>query len=167
MKKKSTKYWSFESNYNLVDGWKKPTKQCPIDYSFVHDGRAHILADYVLIHEDNLPDIPDQYLENADIDDLGTLIGNEITNIIKNSMPKVLVWEYEDKNLLPSAVDIDGFSNNPNSCIPLQNMFLLAGYDDIKKTIEYERKGTTNKFQNFLDRVANKTTKHFKNVWKE
>jgi energy-coupling factor transporter ATP-binding protein EcfA2 len=64
---------------------------------------------------------------------------------------------------------LDSLSDNPDTCIPLKNMFLLAGIEEgnIKVSLTKAREGTDNQFQNDLDRIADKTTSHFKAVWKE
>ena len=78
-----------------------------------------------------------------------------------------MTWVYDEDSLLPNSIKIAEFCEKPDSYTPLKNMFILAGIDDIKKSIEDARKGTDNQFQNYLNRVAKKTTNHFRNVWKE
>lgn len=161
------KYWRLESKYKLLSDWKKPTSACPQDYNVELMGEQHTLAHYKLIQVTDLPDVPEGYLEIAKINDLAELTGDVITEIVEKNLPDTLFWEYDEKNLLPSSVKIEEFSDNPDSCIPLKNMFALAKIDNIKASIDDAKEGTANQFQNYLDRVAKQTTNHFRKVWKE
>ena len=87
-----------------------------------------------------------------------------ITKIVKKNLPDTLFWEYDDVNLLPNSVLIDEFSNNPDSCPPLRNMFGLADIDDIKASIDEKRQGTNNQFQHYLHRFAMKLTIHVREI---
>lgn len=164
---KSFNYWKLDSEYRLLGGWKKPTSACPQDFNVELKGQQHKLAEYKLVRAADLADIPEGYLEDAKLDDLAALSGNAITEIIEENLPDALFWEYDEENLLPNFVKIADFSAKPESCTPLKNMFTLAGIDDIKTSIDDARKGTDNQFQNYLDRIAKKTTNHFREVWKE
>ncbi len=166
---KSFKYWILPSTYKLITGWKKPTASCPQDFQVELKGEKYQVAQYKLIREADFADIPEGYLEEAKINDLAKLSGSAITTITKERLPEALFWKYDEDNLLPSSVKIDEFSNSPDSCMPLRHMFVLAGIgvDEIKASIEMARKGTDNQFQNYLNRIAKKTTNHFWAVWKE
>ena len=164
---KIPQYWSLQDNYELLPGWKKPTNLCPSDFSIGLDGQNYELANYALMHAADLPSIPDEYWEDAEINDLASLHGQTISEITKKYLPKALFWEYDESNFLPESVGIVEFSQNPDSCIPLRNMFTLANIEDIKQSIDLAREGSKNQFQNYLDNIAEQTTKHFRNVWKE
>lgn len=160
-------YWALGVKYGLLPGWKKPTPACPADFVVELSGKKYQLSQYKLLKASDFQDVPPEYLEDANIKDLSRLTGEIIIELAKNNVPKTLMWEYDEGNLLPSSVKIPDFSANPESCIPLKNMFLLAGVDDIKSGLDSARQGTDNQFQNYLDRVAKKTTNHFRKVWKE
>lgn len=164
---KSFSYWKLRRKYKFLPGWKKPTSTCPPDYKVELKGEQYTLSEYTLIRASDFPEVPDGYLEDTTITDLAQLTGGIITNIVEENLPDTLFWEYDEENLLPSAVKIEEFSNNPDSCIPLQNMFTLAGIDDIKAGLDDAKAGTNNQFQNYLNRIAKKSTNHFRNVWKE
>jgi len=164
---KSFRYWSMDSKYKLISGWKKPTGACPADYTLELDGEKIKLSQYKLIRASDYTGIPETHIEDATLSDLSSFVGTTITEITKENLPDTLFWEYDEDNLLPSSVKIAEFSANPDICIPLKNMFGLAGITDIKSSIEDKRKGTDNQFQNYLNGVAKKTTNHFRNVWKE
>ena len=167
---KETKYftsWTLPEQHQLIDGWKKPTTACPSDYATYIKDKSYNLADYKFVRAKDFPDVPELYLEDATIDDLSQLIRVALVEITKDALPDTLFWEYDEDNLLPNSIKIDAFINDPLTCIPLQNMFLLSGITDIKIDVQVARKGTDNQFQNYLDRIARKTTAHFKSVWKE
>lgn len=167
MENKSFKYWSFDSKLKLVDGWKKPTAACPADYSVELKGENIKLSQFKLIRVSDFTGIPENYLEDAGISDFESLVGSAITEVTEENLPDTLFWEYDEENLLPNSVVISSFADKPDTCIPLKNMFLLAGINDIKSSIEDKRKGTHNQFQNYLNGIAKKTTNHFRSVWKE
>lgn len=163
--KKSFRYWSVSSK--LLAGWKKPTSACPADFSIEIEGQKYLLSKYKLIRSADFGEVPAGYLEDAVMDDLASLSGDAVIAITKENLPDTLFWEYDESNLLPSAVNIAAFSANPSTCIPLKNMFTLAGITDIASSITNARARGNNQFQNYLDGIAKKTTTHFRNVWKE
>ena len=166
-KEKTFKHWSLGDNYTLLDGWKRPTNLCPPDFRFEVGDDSYELAQYKLVRAADFPNIPDEYLEDAEIGDLEELHGQAIIEIIRENLPNVLFWEYDERNFLPDSVGIAEFSENPDSCIPLKNMFSLADIENIKQSIDRAREGSDNQFQSYLDRIANKATKHLRKVWKE
>lgn len=164
---KSFSYWAIDNKYKLLAGWKKPTSACPADFSVELKGQNYQLSQYKLIRVADFANIPPEYLEDAIISDLNTLSGEVITTITEENLPEILFWEYDEDNLLPSAVKIDEFSADPNICTPLKNMFTLAGITEISTGIASAKARGNNQFQNYLDGIARKTTTHFRNVWKE
>lgn len=162
---KSFKYWVVSNR--LLAGWKKPTSVCPPDFAFGHKSQNYQVSQYKLIRGADFPDIPAEYLEDAEINDLTKLSGEAITSITKENLPSLLFWEYDENNLLPNSVNIDSFSSDPNTCIPLKNMFLLAGITDIATSIASAKARGNNQFQNYLNGIARKNTDHFRSVWKE
>ena len=164
---KSFSYWSIDSKYKLLTGWKKPTSACPADFSVELKGQSYQLSQYKLIRAADFSDIPPEYLEDAKISDLTMLSGEVITTITEENLPDTLFWEYNEDNLLPSSVKIEAFSADPDTCVPLKNMFTLAGITDISTSIASAKARGNNQFQNYLDGIAKKNTTHFRNVWKE
>jgi len=159
--------WSFDNKYKLLSGYKKPTSACPTDFIVELKGQKYQLSQYKLIRAVDFKDVPETYLEDATQEDLSSLVSDAIIQITKDNVPDTRFWEYSEDNLLPSHVIINDFANNPDTCIPLKNMFALAGITEIKSSIDEKRKGTDNQFQNYLNGVAKKTTNHFRSVWKE
>ena len=165
--KKTFKYWALGKNYKILPGWKKPTNLCPSGFSVDLGDHSYELAQYKLVRAADFSDIPDGYLEDAEIGDLGKLHGQTVMEITRENLPKALFWEYDESSFLPDSVGIAEFSEDPDSCIPLKNMFSLANIENIKQSIDRARKGSDNKFQSYLDRIANKATRHLRKVWKE
>lgn len=165
--KKSFRYWSYGEEFELLKGWQKPTKACPADFVVQLKGQDYQLAKYKFVRRRDLKDVPENYLEDALITDLTTLLGRSILSITEGNLPGTLFWEYDEDNVLPNSVKIQEFADDPSSCAPLARMFILAGVDDIKASLEEKRRLTHNQFQNYLNNVARKTTNHFRNVWKD
>lgn len=166
--KKSPKYWTIDNTYKVLTNWKKPSESCPADYNVQVGGTAVPLKNYVLINASEHTDIPETHLAEVDADYVNTLVGNEITKIVPKSLPKVIFWKYDEQNLLPPTINLDAFASNPDSIVPLKNMFTLAGVTDIAGEIAKARQVVGgNKLRNLLYRVAEHSTKHFRNVWKE
>lgn len=165
--KKKFNYWSFDEKYQLLENWKKPTSTCPADFQIELKGRKYQLSQCKLVRASDIENIPDGYLEDASIKEFEELVGNAITEITKENLPKALSWEYDEENILPGFVKITEFADNPDTCVPLRNMFTLAGIKDIKGGLEEKSKLSNNQFQNYLKNIAKKTTSHFRSVWKE
>lgn len=165
---KTAKYWALTTQ-KLVPGWKKPSSQCPDDYMVPVGAETKKLKDFKLVRALDFQDIPVDYLEEASIEVLGSLIGNNVTRIVKEKLPETVFWKYEESDLLPNSIDISAFADKPASYPPLRNMFILAGIpeEDIKTNLGNALKGTPNQIQNYFNHIADQTTDHFKNVWEE
>lgn len=161
--KKSLRYYSFAQHYKLLEGWKRVTENLVFD----QNEQQHEVVQNTLVRTADFSNIPDECLEDAKIEDLINLYGTAICEIIGKNLPKTLFWEYNKANFLPESVEIEAFSQNPDSCAPLKNMFVLANIENIKESLEHAQARSYNQFGNFLKRIAEKTTKHFRNVWKE
>lgn len=163
---RKARYWEVKGT--ILSGWERVSKTCPPDFKVQIDEEEFILSEYVLVRTADIEtDIPEGYLEKASKSDLESIIGDATKDITENALPDVTFWEYDEENLLPAEVDISTFVADVNSCVPLKNMFTLAGHTNIASDISGARDRGKNQFQNFLDSVAEKTTKHFRNIWKE
>lgn len=164
--KKEAAIWKLGDNYKIHDTWKKPSESCPPTYTIsLSDGTSITIAKRI-ININDYPDIPSEYLTDATPDDINTMVGSQIVDLVSNGLPDCTYWIYSEKNLLPGKIDLNGFMNNPSSCLPLKHMFELAEITDIAKAITDEQK-RPNGLRNLLKRVADRTTKHIRNVWKE
>ena len=167
------------------DEWFKPTEHCPSEIF-----KNHLLTEDTLIHRSKLDEINtyDEGDESPVAEDYGRyLFGDEglfqkitvkdwqsrfqkiISNALQELLPNVLFWDYRESELLPEKVDISSFRSDPNSCIPLKNMFLLYGIeeDEIGDFVESDLiKGSRNRCRNALNKIALATTTYFKSVWR-
>jgi len=167
-KSKTTTYWGLNNSYKIAPGWKKPTDMCPPDYfTTLQTGEKVTLKNYSLIDESICADVQKEYLADIDAKYVNDIVGSETGKFIGSNIPKTLFWLYDENNLLPPSIGMTAFSANPEICQPLKNMFLLAGYLDIGKSINDAKQGSRNSLLNLLNNVAHKTTLHFHNVWKE
>ena len=79
-------------------------------------------------------------------------------------------WRYNAKEHdLPRNIGRDAFSNDPDSCIPLKNMFLLADIQEkeIHRKISEAYNLGPNRFKSLLDDINEKTNDYIKESWKE
>lgn len=164
---KSGSYWELKGSYEVLKNWKKPSVNCPADYNVQIGTTLALLKNFSLVNTQDYTDIPETYLEDVDAEYVNEVIGEEIVKFVPQALPKVIFWQYDEKNLLPPSVDINTFAANPDSCIPLKNMFMLAGVKNIGTEIKQAKEISANKLRNLLRRVATHTTTHFRNVWKE
>lgn len=165
---KKASYWSLDDDYSILADWKKPAEACPKDFTIDTKGTEKLtIANYSIIYKPDHQDIPEEYLTDASVEDINELLGAEIIKVVNEKLPKCLFWVYDEKYLLPASLKIDDFSANPDVCVPLKNMFILAGVTDIPTAINNAKQSSRNSLTNFLKSVANKTTKHFRDVWKE
>lgn len=101
-------------------------------------------------------------------EDLNDLVAVQFNALLEASMPDVVFWEYDEDQLLPEKIRTTEFSSNPDSCVPLKNMFELAGIDEdeIEKTIDAASEHSKG-VRNLLRRVSAASTRHLHQVWKE
>jgi|GEM_PF-433137 len=165
--KKNGSHWSIGSEYKLLPNWKKVSDKCPADFKISFGSGEVTLKNYKLINEDDFEDIPEEYLEDTDAKYVNQLIGGEIADYVEENIPEVIFWQYDEQHLLPPTINIDTFIADPDTCIPLKNMFTLAGIEDISGEIKKARDISPNKLRNLLRRVSTHTTTHFQSVWKE
>ncbi|WP_158989781.1 ATP-dependent endonuclease [Mucilaginibacter sp. L196] len=161
-KSKAYSYWTLDSKFKLLNFIKK-------NKSYIKpNATENITVDNALfIDTEGVESIIAESYTTANISELHTLIGSEIKQIVKAKIPTLMYWQYDESNLLPATINIDEFAADPDTCIPLKNLFKIAGIKDITKEITNAQVGSKNKIRNLLDRVADHGTKHFRAVWKE
>lgn len=109
-------------------------------------------------------DVDESYYKIYSVEDIKTLFVQNFLDFIKNNLPKTILWEYDDKYLIPQATDLQDFINNPEEYLPLQNIFNLAGYTDIKLAFE-NAMDEDGDYINLLDNVSQVATKEFAKKW--
>lgn len=160
-KEKSARHWALlGSHYTVSKAWKKVPKNWAQFSKFDNSSFKYIcIEDYPEFQDTNeLEDIP--------FNEINSVVGSEIVQIIKDNLFDCIIWNYSDSNLLPGRIDIESFKANPSICEPLSNIFYLAGFTDISKTIS-DAQNKTNGMKNLLRRLSDKSTKHLRKVWPE
>ncbi|WP_027327127.1 ATP-dependent nuclease [Helicobacter pametensis] len=76
------------------------------------------------------------------------------------------MWSYKKEYLLPPNVELDRFFSDPNTCIPLKNLFHLGGVKNIVETYN-QTNGDSKQVRTLLKRVQNKATEKFREIWKD
>jgi len=164
--KKENAYWTLSDGYNVHDTWKKPSATCPPTYTIILSDNTNTTIAKHIINIEDYPEIPADYLTDVTPDDINAIVGSQISNLVTAGLPDCTYWVYNERNLLPGKIELSGFISNPSTCLPLKHMFELADIKDIAKAITDEQK-RPNGLRNLLRRVADRTTKHIRNVWKE
>lgn len=158
----------FEDEPKLLGSWKKPSSKCPEDFMVIDkEGASVPLKQFSLINAFDNEDIDEAYLHPASIQDLFRLVKNEIVNLIESEMTDCIYWKYSSEYLLPPEIKLDDFATDPNICIPLKNMFELAGYSNISEVINDAKQRPKTELRNLLNRIATKATEQFQSIWKE
>jgi predicted ATP-dependent endonuclease of OLD family len=130
------------------------------------NGKEEDVTKYRFFDIEEISEDQKNKFSEINIEGLHALIGAEIVNIIKSKLPECLTWQYSDANLLPGKIDYNNFKTQPDSCIPLKNMFLLSGISDITKEITIAE-SKTNGTKNLLNKVAKNTTNYIQKAWPE
>ncbi|MCM8833236.1 MAG: ATP-binding protein [Candidatus Omnitrophica bacterium] len=164
---KTLTHWSF-NGLKISNTFKKVKPD--INYTF-QDPKLGVLnlSAFDFLDSEDFKDIPSDYFDDtAGYEKLEILIGRCQNEVVQNSLPKVIFWEYKDEHLLPPSIPLDTFVNNPNSCIPLKNLFIIANIpeDQISPHLQQFR-NDFNRLQSRLDKVANEATKFFRKSWPE
>lgn len=145
-----------------------PTVQCPADKVIpTLAGEPIFAAKARLVEKAHIGSFPANAFRAATFEDVAQLIGSRIASTLKAYLPRIVSWRYVESNLLPAEVDCDTFAADPNVCIPLRNLFWLAGITKIKAEIEKARNGPAQAFRNLLSKVGKKATSHFRSIWKD
>lgn len=130
------------------------------------NGKSLNLNAYSVVNTRDFEKIPDQLLENFDITSLNAIVGAYLVTIVSRYFPACIVWNYSEDNLLPGRIVLSQFIPNPNICVPLKNMFSLAGYLNATKALQ-DASEKTNGLRNILRKVGENTTTHMRKVWPE
>ena len=111
-------------------------------------------------------------LETASLEDIYNFLRQQVREIVvpKNFTFPIRYWRYAAREHdLPDRIEREAFSQQPDSCIPLKNMFLLAGIQekDIHSRISKAHNRGRNHLKSLLDHVNTKTNEYIKKSWKE
>lgn len=161
---RNTSYWKLGDGFSINENYRSVRPNA--NHSIKVNGEDKNIKDYKIIDISTYKDIPEEYLEEASIEMINEYVGVELKQLLENNIPKCVVWTYSESNILPGKIDLNVFKSNVNSCVPLKNMFGLTKIENITEEIN-QAMTKTNGMRNLLNRVAECTTKHIKNVWKD
>lgn len=164
-----TSYWTLPPNkYTLIGGWKKLKNQSSLTLVSKNDESIIAEGDKVL-QTAAFKALESIIYEPLSVGDIHSTIGSEIGKIIREKLPKCVYWSYSEQFLLPSSINVNEFSANPDSCLPLKSMFELAGIKstEVGTTITATRQQPLHRYLHLLDKVANAATTHIHDVWRE
>ena len=166
--------WQFNKNLRIGEGWYSVGPKV-VDYE-LHEKfpvGSYINEEYI---QKRLPDNDQGTIRNC----LSPLSLEEVYNFLRQQVREIAApedytfpiryWRYSaQEHDLPSAISRDAFSQNPNSCIPLKNMFLLAGIQEkeIHGRISEANTLGPNQLVSLLKSVSRKTNQYIKKSWKE
>src|SRR6266508_187348 len=164
-----SKYFSWYTRakqIKILKGWKAPIENLPKEVSVsAANGETIPLGSVKIVSPDAAGDIDPSHLRDATPEDLDNLVGNAIVSLGDESCLGCIYWSYDPQNHLPPQIALDEFLANPDSCLPLKNMFQLSGIDDIRSELGAVRRLSLHHQRNLLSRVSKKTTDHVRKVW--
>lgn len=160
--------WPLEDGISISDEWYVPTSSCPSSLSIVdNDGEQILLASVKLVHQERIVGVDASFYRAATNSDFELLMDRLVAAFFKDLVPSCMYWSYDEAHLLPSHVALDGFMASPDTCLPLKQMFLLAGHQDIASAISKAKAKSPNNVRNLLKFVSSAATEHLRNVWKD
>lgn len=159
---RSILFYALNEQYKIIPTWKKHKK-----YTKIEGQKQKNITNCFALNIDDVPEEEKVNLIDITAEDINVLIKNEVKKIVQQKLPKTVLWEYKKENDLPPTIGIDAFKGNPETCIPLKNMFFLAGITDINKAISEAVQGLPNQFRNLLEKVAEQTTDYIREVWQD
>lgn len=154
---------------SISNKWKKVSDACPAGHKVkLRNGEERELKNYLFVNTKCLSEVvPPEYLEGLDLDGFCAALNNHLICRISTPQMTTVLWKYDEKNLIPSSVDIQSFKVNPNHCEPLRCLFELTGIEHIESAFsQADERGSTG-ITNLLKRVEDRATAHFQDVWKE
>jgi len=162
---RSNLHWSLSGpQYRIYPNWKKIKQGTTLPVE--HNGSTLDLGSYSVVNTNDYTQIPEKFLEDLDIKSLNSIVGEHLIKVSKDHLPTCILWNYSEDNLLPGRINLSQFTTNPEICVPLKNMFSLAGHHNVTKSLQAASQ-KTNGLRNILRKVSENTTTHMKKVWPE
>lgn len=91
---------------------------------------------------------------------------NKYYDLINSCIPKTVYWTYNEKYLINQVVDLATFKDDHQICVPLRNVFFIAGIEDIKERIELISTSKEKRKQ-LEDELSAGITTYINGAWKE
>lgn len=92
------------------------------------------------------------------------IFAHRLTSYIADNLPETIFWEYDDEYLIPTTTNLNDFISNPHNYPSLNNIFILAGYTDIKNAFS-EAFAEDGDYINLLESVSKVATEEFVKKW--
>lgn len=151
----------------IVEGWNAPSEEAYFDEVIEVNGTPYNLSNLILTNNSELiADYTDSF-SAINTKELYKLLRKEVANHVSRNKPDTIFWYYDESNLLPAEIDLEKFKSNPDTCMPLKQMFLLAGITNIGEEIDSAMSRNKNTLRNLLGMVAINATDHLRSVWEE
>lgn len=152
-------------DFTLKD-WKAVNKNIQEDVQISINDKKYNLKAFDFINSADIRTVNPHYFGDLPSDLIGKMIGKEIMDVVIKNLPVCIFWRYNEKSILPSEVNIADFTNNPDCCLPLKNMFNLFGKEKIFDELRESQKNRQ-LLMSMLKNVAKKTTLFFQETWKD
>jgi predicted ATP-dependent endonuclease of OLD family len=146
--------------------WKAINKNIAEDVNLMIANKKYNLRAYDFISQTDARNVNPQYVIDVVPEQIGKMIGKEIMDTVSKNLPVCIFWHYDEKNILPSEINIAEFANNPDCCLPLKNMFNLFGKEKIFEELKESQKNRQ-MLMSLLKNVAKKTTIFFQETWRD
>lgn len=160
-------HWRLDSkDYKICDNWYLVNESSPEQILSLNDSEEINLNKYKIVYLKEINDNIKQFLKPLTLNSLNSFVKESWLDDANIELPDVVKWEYIESNLLPGRINLTSFTSNPDTCIPLKNMFILSGFDDITNSITLA-KSKKNGIRNLLNRVSENTTQHINTIWPE
>ena len=167
-------HWKFDESLKLQDGWHSVSQKV-VDYELPEKipAESYINDEYIenQLQENDQVTIR-KCLSPISLEDVYKVLRQIVKEIAApgNCTFPISYWKYDAKEHdLPSSVEREAFSQKPDSCLPLKNMFLLADIeeDDIRSKISEAHNHGHNKLKSLFDEVSAKTNEYIQKSWKD
>ncbi len=96
--------------------------------------------------------------------DLLHLVQSELKSLVREKLPRCVLWSFREDLVLPSSIAWNQFIQDPTEFPIVNNMFALAGVHDVQAQVSQARQRTTG-VRTLLERVGTKTTNHLRAAW--
>ena len=169
-------YWHFwkQKPVKAADQWYRVANEIPQELQFSPPANvgSFVNQSYIQKLGKEKQEGVKPFLSEVKIEDIYHCLREVVKKIaiLDNYTFPVVNWEYSaSEHDLPNHVNQNEFAGNPDTCLPLLSMFLLAGIkkEDIQsKLTEAQIKGP-NSIANALDTVNHRTNTYIKENWKE
>lgn len=98
---------------------------------------------------------------------LGGILDTCLAEHITSFSPKVIFWESSPQYLINGPIDLNSFKDNPTSVsVPLNNIFQIAGVEDVKTRVELIALHSEERFQ-LQEELSKAVTTYINDKWIE